>query len=43
MNTSFKDYRPFYSYEDNTNNYEVGYSTNNSISQIMATINIRFK
>jgi hypothetical protein len=43
MNTSFKDYRPFYSYEDNANNYEVGYSTNNSISQIMATVNIRFK
>lgn len=43
MNTSFKDYRPFYSYADNTSNYEVGYSTNTSISQIMATLNIRFK
>lgn len=43
MNTSFKDYRPFYDYADNRVNYEMGYTMNNSISQFMATLNFRFK
>lgn len=43
MRTNFKDYRPFYDYNDGILNYEMGYTMNHSINQISATLNFRFK
>lgn len=43
MRTNFKDYRPFYSYSDNRVSYEFGNTLNNTINQISATLNFRFK
>lgn len=43
MRSNFKDYRPFYDYVDSNLDYQMGYTTNNSINQFSATLNIRFK